>query len=317
MAIRDDEIITAVNRATALSALAAKGSERAGSCLSSDVMAALVAGNLSEGERQSCLDHLALCQSCYDEWRALAVDEKHVINKIVKGPWFTMRSFSFTAAGTLLAAAASLIFYLNLSPPSFMESQAPVPLVMDSRDSPAEVVSDDLPPLQEKVSSPRALQKSSRPEPEITGQQESKQKEIAADMERLFQDSAENAQPAPRPMRTADTFEEEKIREPGLAASVHGNEDMVDIGNVIPEVLKKMSQLEAGESLVLQTYKRDRSLTLVRLTEERILIREEGFDREEIEVDSAQLAKVLKALVEKEFPRSNKVRISVGGQTDQ
>ncbi|MBU0682308.1 MAG: hypothetical protein KKD73_12905 [Proteobacteria bacterium] len=92
---------------------------------------------------------------------------------------------------------------------------------------------------------------------------------------------------------------------------------MVDIGNVIPVVLKKMSQLEAGESLVLQTYKRDRSLTLVRIAKERILIIEEGFSRAEFEVNSANLAKVLKTLLKKEFPRSNKVRISVGGQADQ
>lgn len=315
----DKKIVTAANRATALSALAVQGPRSAGGCLSSDVMAALVAGNLAERERQTCLDHLALCQFCYDEWRALVVDEKHARNKIVKGPWFTTSSLSFTAAGTLLAAAASLILYLNLSPPSFMESQAPVPLVIDSRDSPAEVASDDVPPLKEKVSSPRALQKASRSEAEITEQQESKEKEIAADMERLFQDSAKNDQPVlrPSPMPAVDTFEEEKTMASGLAAVARGDEDMVDIGNVIPVVLKKMSQLEAGESLVLQTYKRDRSLTLVRIAKERILIIEEGFSRAEFEVNSANLAKVLKTLLKKEFPRSNKVRISVGGQADQ
>ncbi len=313
----DKKIVTAANRATALTALAAKGQKSAGDCLSSDVMAAVVAGNLSAGERQHCLDHLAHCQACYDEWRALASDEGVEYAKIIKGSWFSKPSFSFTAAGSLLAAAASLILYLNLTPPSVMESQAPVPQVMMESDSPAEVVSDDRQPLKEEVASPPPLQKALRPEPRRMASQEAKRKEFMLDADIDTKASVNRSKKASRPMRTGDNFEEEQTVEADLAALFEESEDMVDIGNVIPVVLKKMAQLGEGESLVLLTFKRDRSLTLIRLADERVLIKEEGFVRGEFEVAGQDLKKALKPLLEKEFPRSTKVRILSGGRSAQ
>ncbi len=330
MTIRDDDILTAANRATALSALAAVDQKITGDCLSSEVMAALVAGNVDGPERQNCLDHLAGCQSCYDEWRALAMDERPEADKIVKGPWLKTRSFSFAAAGTLLAAAASVIFYLNSAPPPVMESQAPSSVMVDREDS-AEMASDASDALRsppKKAPSTFSLQKPARTEQTSTARHEARKEKVLTDLEELFADSemegsmsAENDDALKRRQRTASAptrakarLAEEKMAEAGSASVAEENEIMVDIGNVIPVVLQKIAQLGEGQSLVLQTFKRDRSLTLIPLDRERILIREEGFAHQEFEVARPKLKKTLRSLLKKEFPRSNKVRISFGGQ---
>lgn len=327
MTIRDDDIRTAANRATALSALAAVDQKIAGDCLSSEVMAALVAGNVDGPERQNCLDHLAGCQSCYDEWRALAMDERPKADKILKGPWLKTRSFSFAAAGTLLAAAASVIFYLNSAPPPVMEAQAPSSVMVDREDS-AEMASDALRSPPKKAPSTLSLQKPARTKQASTARQEARKEKVLTDLEELFADSemegsmaAENDDALKRRQRTASAptrskarLAEEKMAEAGSASMAEENEIMVDIGNVIPVVLQKMAQLGEGQSLVLQTFKRDRSLTLIPLAGERILIRQEGFAHQEFEVARPKLKKTLRSLLKKEFPRSNKVRISFGGQ---
>ena len=73
-----------------------------------------------------------------------------------------------------------------------------------------------------------------------------------------------------------------------------------------------MSQLGEGESLILQTYKRDRSVTLTRLAGDRVLVVQKGFEVAEFEIDISKLKKTLKNLLKKEFPRSNKVWIRAG-----
>ncbi len=59
----------------------------------------------------------------------------------------------------------------------------------------------------------------------------------------------------------------------------------------------------------LLTYKRDRSITLVCMENNRYRVLERGFEDREIFVDSAHASLVLKILIKREFPRSRKVRL--------
>ncbi len=313
MVTPDEKIKTAANRATALTALAVGEHKSPGACLDSDKMAALVAGKLTAAERQLCLDHLASCQTCYDEWRALGLDEFAGLAPIIKGPWLSMRSLSLAAAGSLLAAAASLLLYLNIAPPpvmDVMDESASVPEMMESR-SVSQAEEEQRLRLPAAPPSP-TVDKAEKSAPAVMARpQRSKRKEVVAEHDMPFSAPPKSEVAAAPSVAASATFQEEKNME-ALAPVPQESEDMVDIGNVIPLVLKRLAGLGEGEYLVLQTYKRDRSLTLSRLDDQRVLIREEGFAREEFEVETAKLKKVLKSLMKKEFPRSNKVHISIG-----
>lgn len=85
---------------------------------------------------------------------------------------------------------------------------------------------------------------------------------------------------------------------------------MIDIKTVIPVVQKKLDKLDVGDRIELKTYKRDRGVTILKVTDDRLLILEDGFVKNEFEIPVEKLKKTLKLLLKKEFPRSNKVRLS-------
>ena len=87
---------------------------------------------------------------------------------------------------------------------------------------------------------------------------------------------------------------------------------MLDIAAVIPIVLRRLKKLATGHYLDLQTYKKDRSVLIVKQGEDDFLLIENGFQREEFRADATKLKKLLKTLLKKEFPRSNKVRLYSG-----
>lgn len=80
----------------------------------------------------------------------------------------------------------------------------------------------------------------------------------------------------------------------------------IDKGRILHETLRFLTKLEAGEGIVLQPYKKDRSLYLV---PDGVTIRiiERGFVRNDYVVEASKLKKALKVVVRREFPRSNKV----------
>ena len=91
---------------------------------------------------------------------------------------------------------------------------------------------------------------------------------------------------------------------------------MIDINGLIPAVEKKMGKLPEGHSLDIRTFKRDRQVVLVKLPEDRVLILENGFERERFETDPKGLRRLLKTLAKKEFPRSNKLRLYTLNSTE-
>lgn len=80
----------------------------------------------------------------------------------------------------------------------------------------------------------------------------------------------------------------------------------VDKGRILQETLARLSRLEEGEGLLLQPYKKDRSVYVIR-RKNMYQVLERGFARKEFAVETRKIKKLLKTLCKKEFPRSNKV----------
>ena len=89
---------------------------------------------------------------------------------------------------------------------------------------------------------------------------------------------------------------------------------MIDKEKVIDAVLKKLKKLPEGHYLDLRTYKRNRSVIIVKLNSDDLLIIENGYQFERFEIKAETLKKRLKTLLRKEFPRSRKIRLYVMGR---
>ena len=84
----------------------------------------------------------------------------------------------------------------------------------------------------------------------------------------------------------------------------------IDRGRVLQESLARLSRLEEGEGLLLQPYKKDRSLCVIRRNN-MYQVLERGFARKEFVVEIKKISKLLKTLCKKEFPRSNKLWLNI------
>jgi len=85
---------------------------------------------------------------------------------------------------------------------------------------------------------------------------------------------------------------------------------MIDKTTLIATVLQRAERLEIGHCLDIRTYKRNRSVAIVRTGKDAFRVIEAGFESGQWEdVSSERLKRLLKTLLKKEFPRSHKVRL--------
>jgi hypothetical protein len=84
---------------------------------------------------------------------------------------------------------------------------------------------------------------------------------------------------------------------------------MIDKTKIIDAVTERLKNLPTGHYLDLRTYKRNRSILIVKMDEDDLLIIEDGFFKERFRINSDKLKKLLSALLKKEFPRSHKIRL--------
>lgn len=115
-------------RLTAALALSAdkKAEELEEKCLSAEDMALLIESKLPAAKLEESLDHLARCESCYQQWVLLqktAVPKKNIIR--FPGP----RAFKYI--GSSLAVAASVVVFLNIREPEMLK----VPAVIQDKES--------------------------------------------------------------------------------------------------------------------------------------------------------------------------------------
>jgi hypothetical protein len=85
---------------------------------------------------------------------------------------------------------------------------------------------------------------------------------------------------------------------------------VIDKTTLITTVLQRADKLETGHCLDIRTFKRNRSVALIRTGVDAFTVIEDGFGQERWEdVSADKLKRLLKQLLKKEFPRSHKVRL--------
>lgn len=115
--ITDLERKRAAERRLALLVLAGEQPQPDGACLAPEEMAALVEGTLPPAQAEAGLAHLAHCEHCYALWRELDHEwqeqaeqsGRDALLRLIRRPRF------LTAVGSLLAAAASIAVFLNIT----------------------------------------------------------------------------------------------------------------------------------------------------------------------------------------------------------
>lgn len=91
---------------------------------------------------------------------------------------------------------------------------------------------------------------------------------------------------------------------------------MIDIAGAVPNILSRLRKLPVGHGLELLTFKRDRGLRVRRIGEDRFTATEFGYQAGTVQADLKSMRRVLKTVLKREFPRSNKMRVHALGDQD-
>ncbi len=83
---------------------------------------------------------------------------------------------------------------------------------------------------------------------------------------------------------------------------------LINIDTALHDAIRiiKKSPLNGGVELL--SYKRNRTVAIIRLTDSTVHIHENGYLDEETDVTLNELPKKLKTILKREFPRSRKIR---------
>lgn len=82
---------------------------------------------------------------------------------------------------------------------------------------------------------------------------------------------------------------------------------LVNIDTALADTLRLLKKSVPPGGVVLLSYKRNRSIAIVKKEERLFEIREDGYEQQEIECSPETLARELKGMIKREFPRSRKV----------
>ncbi len=89
---------------------------------------------------------------------------------------------------------------------------------------------------------------------------------------------------------------------------------MIDKGQVIEAVTERLQKLPVGHYIDLRTYKRNRSVIIIKMDMDDLLVIEDGHAKEQYHIKLEKLKKLLMTLLRKEFPKSHKIRLYVMGK---
>ncbi len=85
---------------------------------------------------------------------------------------------------------------------------------------------------------------------------------------------------------------------------------MNDKASIIPTVIERIAKLEIGQCLDMRTFKRNRSVAIICTGNDCFTVVERGFHEESWEdLTTEKIKRLLKTLLKREFPRSNKIRL--------
>lgn len=88
---------------------------------------------------------------------------------------------------------------------------------------------------------------------------------------------------------------------------------MIDKTALLPTILERLQTLPPDHYLDIRSYKRNRSILIVKRGENDFDVLENGFEQAAFQESQASIRKLLKVLLKKEFPRSRKVRLYTMG----
>jgi hypothetical protein len=112
------------DEAMALLALAADKAAGSGHCLTADEMAMLVDGGCEKEDLARFRHHLGNCGKCYEEW--LGLKKMQVVGSR-RGRIIRLSRFQkYSYIGSALAVAASVVVFLNITPPRYSVDEKPV-----------------------------------------------------------------------------------------------------------------------------------------------------------------------------------------------
>lgn len=84
---------------------------------------------------------------------------------------------------------------------------------------------------------------------------------------------------------------------------------MIDKDTAIQTVMRRLKTLPEGHAIDLRTYKRNRSVVIARTGADQFDVVEKGYFEERHSAKLAEMKKLLRTLLKREFPRSTKIRL--------
>jgi len=84
----------------------------------------------------------------------------------------------------------------------------------------------------------------------------------------------------------------------------------VDKGRVLHEIMLRLKKIKNGEGILLQPYKKDRSVLVV-MQDNSYSVHERGFLQSDVIVEKKKIKKLLKTMCRREFPRSKKIWLTM------
>ena len=84
---------------------------------------------------------------------------------------------------------------------------------------------------------------------------------------------------------------------------------LIPIDSLRRQVMNILDKTDPPGGLELLSYKRNRSIALIARHEGGFRVIERGFTEQDCCIESADLARALKIMIKREFPRSRKVRV--------
>ncbi|SMP03706.1 hypothetical protein SAMN06265339_0138 [Desulfurobacterium pacificum] len=84
---------------------------------------------------------------------------------------------------------------------------------------------------------------------------------------------------------------------------------MIDKSVFLKTLMERAKKLPIGHYLDIRTYKRNRSVLLIREGEDSYRIVENGFYQYEFKSTYKELKRLFKKILKREFPRSHKIRL--------
>ena len=84
---------------------------------------------------------------------------------------------------------------------------------------------------------------------------------------------------------------------------------LINIASIITTTRRELKKVEPPGGIELLSYKRNRTIAIIKKDEATVEIRERGYLEQNMEIPLEKVSKELKILIKREFPRSRKVRL--------